>query len=328
MLHILGMGYAYPSSQIDNALIHECNKGLDLAWLNSKLGISSRASVLPLDFIRSSGNVDHKKAVSVALESPSNLSIGAAQMALEQANIRPEQLGLIIAECSTPLETTPFESQRVGKRLNVKIPAFDIYSASGAMALHLDVLRHWHSENIPDYVLCVSSNTPTQRVNYTKGIEAAYFGDAAAAMLVSTRMAGKFEVLSSQFASNPLGPEFLSIEMYGDINLNQKVLERELVEQLIAVYENAHQDVALPKGGFKLVVNHPDPGVCLKVCEKLGVPANNLIDVCFKRGYSLGSSAMCALAENWNKFAAGDKVLVMQCAGNLGHGYVYLEVKS
>lgn len=322
------MGYAYPTSQVDNTLISSCNKALDKRWLDSELGISTRASVLPIDYIRSSGNIDHKQGLTQALQSPSDLSFQAAHMALEQAALKTEQLGLILAECATPVETTPFESQRVGKRLNVKIPAFDVFSGSGAFSLHLDVLRQKQPQSIPDYVLCVSSNTPTQRVDYTTGIEAAYFGDAASALIVSGREPGKLKVLASSFCSDPFGPEAFSIETYGSAHINKAVLEKDLLEQVISVFKTASAELSLKAGTFKLILNFPDPSGARKIAGSLGLSSDSIIEGVSKRGFSFGSSASCALAEYWPRIERADRILVLECSGNLGQGYVLLEAQS
>lgn len=322
------MGFAYPTSQLENNLLSSLNQALDKSWLESQLGIRKRSSSLPLEYIRSSGNVDHKLGQASALQSPTDLSSQAAEMALRAAGIGADQLGLILAECATPLETTPFESQRIGKRLNVKIPAFDVFSGSGSLSLYLDLLKHRRVDLSSQYSLCVSSNTPTQRVDYKTGRAAAYFGDAAAAFVVSAQQRGKLKVLASEFRSDPFAPQPFSVETYGSVHIDEKVVENQLMEQFRSLFTEACAALGLDVTRIKLVLNHPSPRLASKLVQEWKMPAGALLEVVGERGYSFGATSACALAEYWPKIQAVDRILVLECAGNLGEGYVLCEAQN
>src|SRR5690606_9733170 len=97
---------------------------------------------------------------------PTILGAEAARMAIAQAGISKDDIGLVIANCCTPVQTTPSEAQRIACELEIVKPAYDVFTACPAFALHMDYLNSMKEEKLPDYILCVSTATLTQHVNY------------------------------------------------------------------------------------------------------------------------------------------------------------------
>src|SRR4051794_23764106 len=109
------MGYCHPETVIDNKFLEDLDVGTTAAWISEKIGIQTRLSTLPLEYIRDTRNQDPREAVKVASMTPTEMGAKAARMALEKAGLRPEDIGLVIANCCTPLETAPAEAQRLAK---------------------------------------------------------------------------------------------------------------------------------------------------------------------------------------------------------------------
>ena len=60
MLHILGMGYHHPETFIDNQFLESLETGTNAQWIMDKIGIETRRTVLPLDYIRETRNIDSR----------------------------------------------------------------------------------------------------------------------------------------------------------------------------------------------------------------------------------------------------------------------------
>jgi 3-oxoacyl-[acyl-carrier-protein] synthase-3 len=55
-LYIHGMGHYRPENVIDNAFLEEIGIGTTSEWIVTRTGIEARRTVLPLDYIRATGN--------------------------------------------------------------------------------------------------------------------------------------------------------------------------------------------------------------------------------------------------------------------------------
>lgn len=56
MLYFHGFCYFHPENQIDNAFLESLDIGTTSQWILDRVGIKSRRTVLPLDYIRATKN--------------------------------------------------------------------------------------------------------------------------------------------------------------------------------------------------------------------------------------------------------------------------------
>ena len=78
-------------------------------------------------------------------------------------------------------------------------------------------LSRYRQDAIAEYVLCVSTNTPTQRVNYAQGNEGLYFGDAAGAVVVSAHHSGLLKLLDVDSSTDLDAVSHLSCDLMSHI---------------------------------------------------------------------------------------------------------------
>ena len=64
MLTIHGIGHFHPENEIDNAFLEELDIGTNDAWILERVGIRSRRTMLPLDYIRETRNRDPREALA------------------------------------------------------------------------------------------------------------------------------------------------------------------------------------------------------------------------------------------------------------------------
>ena len=69
MLFVHGLGHFHPENQIDNKFLEELDIGTNDEWIVSRVGISNRRTVLPLDYIKATKNQDLRAGLEAAVYS-------------------------------------------------------------------------------------------------------------------------------------------------------------------------------------------------------------------------------------------------------------------
>ena len=326
MLSILGVGHAYGATPIDNKFLSELNGAFDPAWILKRSGISSRASVLSHGYLAESGNSNPLLAVQNSVETPTDLSIKAAQMAIERAGVTPEQIGLIIGDTATPLETTPSEAQRVGQRLGLKIPAYDFSGLCSVLPLHLEALSSWQAERTPQYILSLSSNSPTQFVNYRSGLEGAFFGDAAGAMVLSATQSGKLSVLDAFYQTEVENSQALTLETYGSTRVEFNSLEEFIRRRSQEVLAKLIPELQL--GSCAVVGPEFEPNLFREIAKGYKLSEAQIWSSAERSGYALGATPYCTLSEKWSSMRSNQELLIITAGGGLSFGYAKLKVSG
>ena len=319
-MFILGAGAAHP----DNVLTDETLAALGVnpspaeKQLLGRFGVRARRTTLPLDYIRGAKHLDVLEARKAATASPTSLAAAAARAAMAQAGIAPEQLGLIIADCATPYQTCPSEAQRVGGALGLKVPSYDVNVGLGAIPHFIDMLSSWKPERVPEYVLCVSANTPTQQVRYgSDTLAACLLGDAATALVISARHTGKLRVRASFAERDSAVRAPISVVRSVSIAPERLMPEPLLRDKLSASLLR----LGAKKGAF-LVGPQLFAGDTRCMASSLSIPESLVSSPTAEGGCALGSSAGCALAALWDRLQAGDEVAIVHegdgnCSGAL-----------
>lgn len=307
MLSILGIGAAYPETIIDNSLLAELSDSRWAKDLEGRLGILKRRSSLTIDYIRQTKNLNPRSVRSEI--SPSALGLQAAEKAIERAGIQKEQIGLILGDSGTPLETTPSEAQRLGALLGLKINAYDIAMGGGALLGQLDVLCNMKPESLPEYILCVSTNCLTQKVDYAGGDERFIFGDGACAFVASAKHSGKLGVHYSVCAKGSGAPNPIVVPSFGHISgaaIDEDGVYQECVDAITQLSK-----VVSGVGGSYLVGPQLSNTILARISEEFGIPSDKVLGNLEERGNTLGSSTMSVVAEHWDALKHGDQVVVV-----------------
>ena len=84
-LYLHGLGHFHPESEITNEFLADLDIGTNDQWIMERVGIRARRTVLPLDYIRETRNVDPGGAVEAAMYTHADTGGRAAEMALERA---------------------------------------------------------------------------------------------------------------------------------------------------------------------------------------------------------------------------------------------------
>ena len=96
-LHLHGLGHFHPTNEITNRFLEELDIGTSDEWIMERVGIRSRRTTLPLDYIRATRNADTRAGLEAADVTNPQMAAHAARMAIERAGIEPSQIGMVVS---------------------------------------------------------------------------------------------------------------------------------------------------------------------------------------------------------------------------------------
>lgn len=319
------MGYAHPSTKIDNAFIEALDIGTNEEWILSKIGIKTRLSSLPIEYIKDTRNQKPEDARAKREMTTTELGVGAAKMACERAGIDPSQVGLIICNTCTPEELSPSESQRIAKGLGVDCLAYDVCSACPAFALHIDYLANFEEDALPEYVLCISAAVLTQNVNYNDRSDGAIWGDGGSAWIVSAKHPGKLKVIDTSFTADPTRCEAVVVDSFGHFHQDGRAVRDFSVRQTVRLVRKIEQvhDIDWERDIF--IGHQANRTMLAQITNNRKIPDSNHWHNVEEIGNQAGAGAPATLAMNWDNIKPNQKIVVAVVGAGLSWGSVLLE---
>ncbi|HEY7573726.1 MAG TPA: 3-oxoacyl-[acyl-carrier-protein] synthase III C-terminal domain-containing protein [Thermoanaerobaculia bacterium] len=330
-LAILGMGSRLPDCEIDNDFLHE-EMGLERGpdWVESRLGIDRRFSVLSRDYLRATRNENPCQAILHARArgvTPVTMAVDAARQALARAGVRASQIGRVIANNDTPFEAIPSTAAWIAEALGIPTgPHGDINAACASFALHLQTLSQTREEHLPEFVLCVQTGAYTVRTNYApNSIDGYIWGDGAAAQVLSARHPGLLRVHPPVFEVDARGAGEVVIDSAGFFAQNGERVREFSVRKTCELLESAAAgfDVALDEAW---TVTHQANRVMQEsVCGHLGIPEQRHLSNVRDQGNIAAAGCPSAIAQGWERIASGEKILYAVVGSGLAWGGGCLE---
>jgi len=160
----LGTGYYVPENEVTN---EDLSKMVDTSdeWIQQRVGVQ-------------------KRRISTG-ETAADFAIHAAKDALCDANIKAEELDLIIAASITSETLCPTVAGYVQKAIGAKCPAFDISSACSGFLFALETAVSFILGRGYKNVLVIGAERVSKIVDWTDRGTCVIFGDGAGAAVVA-----------------------------------------------------------------------------------------------------------------------------------------------
>lgn len=195
--HIVGTGSFAPEKVLDNKFFNEL-LGEDVdEWLTSNLAIKQR-------------HICSEK------ESTADLAIEASRRALKKANLRPEELDLILLATDTPEYISPASSAVVQYKLGAKNAAnFDMNCACAGFVTALDTAAKYIMSD-PAYhnVLVIGAYAMSKYIDWRDKYTCTIFADGAGAVVLqATDSSGGF--LGSKLIADGQYHDYMGIYVGG-----------------------------------------------------------------------------------------------------------------
>jgi 3-oxoacyl-[acyl-carrier-protein] synthase-3 len=319
-LYVNGLGHFHPEVEITNAFLEGLDIGTTESWIFERVGIRSRRTTLPLDYIRDTRNSDPRAGVEAALYDTTELGRRAAERALESAGIDRSAVGMVIVgNCGTDF-ATPTEAALVADRLGVTAPCIDVGSACTSFAAQMHLLSMMRPEALPDYVLVVVTDAMTRWVDYSDRGTAVLFGDAAAAAIVSPRHPGRARILSTELRSDPSGSAKVTIPRMGHFAQEGRAVQMFAIKKTL---EQVQRIQAEHEGSGRVahfVGHQANLRVLESVCERAKIAPEHHHSNVEWFGNTGSPSCASVLSRHWDKWGAGDDVIVAVVGAGLTWG--------
>lgn len=326
-MFLLGVSTASPSVVVSGDDPRQC--AVSASPIAVRSGVRSKRLSLPLEYIRSTDTVDVVEAWKVATATPTSLGVQAAKDVLAQVGLTIEQVGLVVGDTGTQYQTCPSEGQRVTGELGVKTASFDLVGGIGAMPHFFSVVSRWSAARMPEYLLYVSTNTPSQQVDYANDpVSAGLFGDASVAMLLAKERsaAGRSaRVAYAALRAEPVRRLPVVIERAARLDSAALFSSEELTHFIASELELLKRHVPGITDRARFIAPQLYAAECRDILVSHGVAPRLVVSGVEDVGFALGSSHGVALAQVWSALKAGESVVLMHC-GDGQCGSVALEV--
>lgn len=327
MLNILGMGYCHPDTVINNTFLEELGIGSEGSWILAKIGIEERRSVLPLNYIVETKNRNPASAVSLMQMSIQDMAEAASRDALERADVSAKDVGLILLNTCTPSQTAPSEAIQLGERLGIRVPAVDAMTACPAFAMHMDYLNAYRPEELPEYILCVSTAAMTQRVDYSNRSDSAIWGDGAAAWVVSPRKTGRLEVVHTSFDADPSRCHAVVVDAYGHFHQDGRAVRDFSVRQTVRMIKRLEKEFPLDWSRDSFIGHQANGTMLEQIRKNRKIPHENHWSNVATMGNQAGAGAAIVLAQYWDSIESGQYVVAAVLGAGLSWGAVLLRAR-
>lgn len=191
--YIAGVGHYLPSRVMTN---DDIAKTVDTSdeWIRSRSGISQR-------HIAADG------------ELTSDLATAAAREALADANMRPDDIDLIVVATTTPDFTFPSVATIVQHKLGITHgAAFDLQAVCSGFIYGVNVVDSMIRSGAAKNVLLIGAETFSRILDWEDRTTCVLFGDGAGAFIFSAREDGHDGVIESFIRSDGSHKELLHVD--------------------------------------------------------------------------------------------------------------------
>lgn len=316
-LFLHGLGHFHPANEIDNRFLEDLDIGTDDEWILERVGIRSRRTALDLDYIRRTRNRDPRGAAEAASLTHAETGRAAAELAIRRAGIAASDIGMVIAGSSVPDTATPAEACNVAAALGIEAPAFDVNSACTSFFANLYVLSLMRPEALPDFVLLVVPEAVTRVVDYDDRASAVLWGDGTAAAVLSTRVAGRAEVLSSSLASSPDGAAKVVVPRTGHFRQQGRAVQSFAIRRTAELLGALRREHECEARRLHFVGHQANRLMLDAVCRDAGLAPDRHHSNVEEYGNTAGAGAPSVLSQRWDEWTAADDVAVVGVGAGL-----------
>lgn len=161
------------------------------------------------EWIRSRSGIESRH-IAADGETTSDMSVAAAERALESSDIDPAEIDLIVVATTTPDKVFPSTACIVQRRLGIhNTPAFDVHAACSGFIFALDVANRYVTTGGSRCALVIGAETYSRIIDWKDRTTCVLFGDGAGAVVL--RASDEPGVMSAHSRSDGRFEELLHV---------------------------------------------------------------------------------------------------------------------
>lgn len=326
MLYLHGIGHFHPDNVIDNAFLEALDIDTTSEWIVSRVGITSRRTVLPLDYIKRTKNKQPLEAKSAAVYSGAKMAAIAFDLALQRANLKASDIGLVIAGGCSPDYALPATASVVAAEAGIEAECFDVNTACSSFAAQLHLISRMKPEELPDYILVAIPETWTTTVDYSDRTSAVLVGDCAIAAIVSPRIKSAYEISCTTLSSNPKGWDKVQTPFGGHFQQQGRLVQKFAIKKTVALIEEIRDKAKIDSGDHYFIGHQANLVMLDSVCGKTAVAEDKHLYNVDQYGNCGAASAPSVLSQNWQTFQSGDNIIIAVVGAGLTWGGLCIKV--
>lgn len=296
-LRIAGVGYSVPDTVVTNDDLTKLYETSD-EWIYSRTGIKERRLV--------SGE-----------ETAIDLGEKAAKNAIQKAGMTPDDIDMIIAASTAPIEVYSMGCQ-IHKRLGITkpIPAFDVAAACTGLIYGLSIAKGMIASGMYKNILIVATDNNSKLLDWTDRGTSILFGDGAGAMVVTQAEDGVDDIIAIDIKSDGNYDHLISLPFDGKncplveqaevkpslIKMNGRGVYAFVAKILPKYVEELLNNTGMTADDVDYLIPHQaNIRIIQAVQERLGLPENKVVTNIKYYGNTSAASIPIALAEGVEK---------------------------
>ena len=307
---IIGTGSYLPPKVVTN---FDLEKTLDTSdeWITARTGIKERRIVTD--------------------QNTCDLALEASIKALSMAELKPEDIDLIILSTTTPDKIFPATATILQNRLGASCPAFDLQAVCAGFVFALTTAQQYIENGAAKNILVVGSETMSRIVDWNDRSTAILFADGAGAVILSadnntgikhSKLCSDGSYLSSLHVNNKRINELGTIEMEGN------EVFKIAVNKLSEVAEETLTDCNMTSEDIHWMVPHQaNIRIINAIAKRIKLPLDKVILTLDKHGNTSAASIPLALDTGVRdgRIKKGDTLLFEGIGGGFSWGSILLE---
>ena len=320
---IIGLGYYVPEKVLTNKDLEQMVETSD-EWIIKRTGIKQRR-------------------ISAKNEYSAEMGTKAAQKAIENAKINPEDIDLVICATTTPDYFTPSNACIIQKNINaVNAAAIDINSACTGFVSACITAQQFIENGYYKTVLVVAAEALSEITDFNDRKTCILFGDGAGAAVLAACDKGGI-IQSHMGAKGNLGHNITALAVRKDADEDAKRLSHdgrylwmdgsEVLKFAVRAMTNATNklmaDAGLTVDDIDCLVPHQaNVRIIDGAVKRLGIDPKKVFVNIESYGNMAAASVPVALCEAMErgKIKKGDKVVIVSFGGGLTWGAVLIEM--
>jgi 3-oxoacyl-[acyl-carrier-protein] synthase-3 len=307
---VLGVGSALPKRRVTNQELAETVDTSD-EWIVERTGIRSR-------YVAGEG------------ETTASLATDAARRALEQAQLEPTDIDLIVLATATPDQTFPSSATKVQAALGIKdCVAFDVHAVCTGFLYALSVADSMLRSGNARKALVIGAETFSRILDWEDRATCVLFGDGAGALVLSAEDSDS-GILATKLHADGRHNDLLFVDggpsttgTVGKLRMKGREVFRHAVVNLAQVLNEVLADAGLTAADVDWVVPHQANARILDAtAKKLGLPAEKVVVTVDQHANTSAASVPLAFdaAVRDGRIKRGDLVVLEAMGGGFTWG--------
>src|SRR5690606_10760897 len=300
---ILGLGHYLPERVVTNK---EFEKMVDTTdeWIRTRSGIEERR------FARDD-------------EETSDMAYEAAKLALEDANVSPEEIDMIIVATVTQDMPFPSVAAMLQERLGAKrAAAMDLAAACAGFMYGMITAKQFIETKAYEKILVVGADKLSKILDFTDRNTCVLLSDGAGAAVMGEVSEGR-GILSFELGADGSGGKHLNLNEKGYVAMNGREVFKFAVRQMPQSTINVIEKAGLMKEDVDFLVPHQANIRIMEAArQRLGISEDKMAKTIHKYGNNSAASIPIALSEavKEGKIKDDDILILVGFGGGLTWG--------